>query len=230
MHSTYYSDRKLETEVHKFLIKHKVYEQLFNGHPETVEDARLQKLGADVIIGNTVVDEKAAVAWAGANSCRRNFAAEYYNFTSHNPGWIIRPNVITTHYLQIFIYLKDFYTNEDRRTNRKFKCDDILALDLLLIDKEKFKEYVSSKLSDDVIMAELTDMHERGIKYKLVSGIELRVSYALHEVPAMITVSADKLESVNVANKYYVYHAKGTVFDGFYVGDVKHEPSDGLSS
>ena len=39
----------------------------------------------------------------------------------------------------------------------------------------------------------------------------------------------DKLESIGVANKYYVYHGDGTVYDGYYVGDVEHEPSQSIS-
>lgn len=230
MHSTYYSDRALELEVHKFLIKHKVYEQLFKHKPVTVNNPEMQRLGADVIVGDCIVDEKAAVAWAGANSRRRNFAAEYYNFASKNPGWIVRPEILTTHYLQIFIYLKDFYTNKDARTCINFKHDNIMALDLLLIDKKKFKEYTKSRLSDNEIMSELYDMYNHKVKYRLVSGIELRISYVLHEMPAMITVSANTLESLGIAKKYYIYYAKGSVFDDFYLGDVEHGPSDGLSS
>lgn len=227
--STYNLDKKLEHEVHNFLMKYRVYEQLFKDFPNTVTDPRLQKLGADVTVGNLVIDEKAMVAWAGANSRRRNFAAEYINFASGNIGWIARSDMITTHYLQVFIYLKNFYTNKDSRTNRMFKCDDILALDILLIDKKKFKDRVSKIISDEDIMKEFKNMYSNKVSYRVKNGIELRISYILHEKPAFITISSDKLESIGVANKYYVYHGDGTVYDGYYVGDVEHEPSQSIS-
>ena len=202
--STRKKDKVSEKEIENFLMRF-FYRKLFHKY-ENVSDTDLQLAGIDIIADGMKIDNKAMSDPKYINNPRNTFILELWvhSETRHCEylGWFLNPDIETTHYL--FVWIPDAsvcsgtYITDSRQINK---------LEVMLVDKKKLHEYVSSKYSDEELLKICKDMVARNIERKDMWNFKtehlryppcIRFSNHLQEQPCNLVMPKSELKKFAV--------------------------------
>lgn len=144
------------------------YNTFENATVERVTDKARQIKGVDTILKmdgkEYFIDEKCSALWRNLDTFILELTTKDRTGKNLCMGWFLNDNLLTTHYLFIFINKTDDDNEKDNPNKHKDygkikNVDSFKKVDLLLVSKQKIKDYLSTvKWSDSYLgLVFLTD-------------------------------------------------------------------------
>lgn len=189
MPSSFDADHAQEQIITEFLDK-SLFSHIFRDY-DVVEDKQMQRKGVDVTVrkdGNpTYYDAKAQSSARFINDPRPTFAFEIltddkYGITRE--GWFVRDEIMTDKY--ILCWIKSATVNDKGRIERS---DDIHEVEVMILDKEKLRNYVHQYISDEQMLQNAYEMRRSGeTRINVADGLTIVHTPTLTEQPVNIVV------------------------------------------
>ena len=202
MKSKYYEDNRLEELFGEWLDKHFYATNpiTINARVQRINDAKLQKKGADVVVQNSnsklIIDEKATLHYIGKSI--PTFAFELLNRTSGAQGWLFNSSYLTTHYLLAWPNAVN--------PNSILNSEDYSDADVMLIERAALIEMLAQTgLTEEALVEKVSFYSPRvsreNFKFELVPGINLFFTEWLAEKPVNIVIRKNILDTIAVFHK-----------------------------
>lgn len=201
-------DDAQETVINQYLLPH--YFNVAFKNTKFITDQQQQCRGVDftceIIAGcDNRVDAKAQSSPKYINNPTPTFAFEASTFNRYGRqefiGWFLHPDNITEYYACVWVH--DAVTNEDGYIESP---DDIACLEVMMIHKEKFRDYILSVLRQhgindiDKVVQEMRANNEQ--RREVCHGIHFTYSGHLKERPVNIVVHKSILARFTIPGKY----------------------------
>lgn len=152
MKQDYKNDKLGEEVVHDFLCKN-FYNRLNISCKSTLNCMECQKKGIDEIIGESYVDEKAAIEWATPKNGSKpltTFTVELYtknNSFHDNTGWLIDDRKLTNYYFFMWIWIDSEIKKNKLKygrfvQSRWWENEKINKIHLCILDRNKLRNEI----------------------------------------------------------------------------------------
>ena len=198
--STRSKDAVSEKEIETFLIRF-FYRKLFRRY-ESVPSKKIQLTGIDVFADGMKIDNKAMSAPQYINNPKKTFILELWVHSEQRQceylGWFLNPDLETTHYL--FVWIPDASVPPGEYITSSYQIN---KLEVMLVDKQKLREYISSQYSDEDLLSVCKDMVSTGETIKDMVKLQtpylryppcIRFSNQLQEQPCNLVMPKSELK------------------------------------
>ena len=149
---------------------------------EMVYDVDKQICGIDAICDGLNIDIKAQASYI--NNPRPTFILELSfldKYGNLKKGWFLNDKLSTTHYCFIWI--------PSAKSNILKSIDDINRLEIMVVDKERLKDYIFNKYGERNIYKTLDEMITNGVRYTFLDGgVKYCQTTTLFEKPVTLVV------------------------------------------
>lgn len=198
--STRKKDAVSEKEIETFLMRF-FYRKLFRKY-ENVSSTNLQLSGIDIIADGMKIDNKAMSAPQYINNPKNTFILELWVHSERRQceylGWFLNPDLETTHYL--FVWIPDASVTPGEYITSSYQIN---KLEVMLVDKQKLREYISSQYSDEDLLSVCKNMVSTGSPRKDMVKLQMpylryppciRFSNQLQEQPCNLVMPKSELK------------------------------------
>ena len=198
--STRRYDKQSEEAMNEFLSRF-FYPKIFkNFRFETSKEQQI--LGVDTVADGLLIDNKAMSSPRFVNNPANTFILELLVHSERRGeylGWFINPDIITTHYL--FIWIPEANVSKGQYiTDSK----QIQKIEVMLVDRAKLHQVINAKCTDDRLLQVARDMVAKNSPDREIPEFgyykcpHFRYSTQLNEKPVNLVTPKDWLKQAAV--------------------------------
>ena len=147
--STRQADHRTERAIDTFLNRF-FYRKKFR-RVESVNDDTRQKEGIDTIADGMLIDNKAMSNPRYVNAPRPTYSLELLVYSSKRRsdylGWFLNPQLLTTHYLFVWVVEAEVAAEEYITDSRQIR-----RLEVMLVDRVALHQHIAKQCSDEKLL------------------------------------------------------------------------------
>lgn len=217
--SNYLGDKCFEETSMHYLENTQIFKDM--NIREVVHDRARQLKGIDAIgnIGNENINVDVKAIASQLNTFCFEISG---NVSTNQIGWLINPNLETTHYLIVYHTVKGAEKNY-RLGKRIMTVNNVVETEAMLIEKKKLSHFIEQQLGEDIphIVKEIRNMNLEGrgvVRFdknlkpstkSVKADAYPTISLGLKEQPINVVVRKEQLK--NLAIKHWVVEDKNNM-------------------